>query len=177
MSVGAVAEAQPDAARDSAAPLVERMRAAAAAARAAADEVALPRREAEVQRHDPRDPVSGVCSAIAFLSLDKDAQFAALRTMANCEAVTFPCHPVVLDCALCLTPYARGDALRRAPCEGGCHVFHHQCLRAWVDRGNDSCPLCRGKLTAPKPKKPPSPPPEPAPAPRPPGLRPALTPR
>ncbi|XP_030501986.1 RING-H2 finger protein ATL54-like [Cannabis sativa] len=29
-----------------------------------------------------------------------------------------------------------------------CHVFHKECLDAWVDQGQPSCPLCRSKLLA-----------------------------
>ncbi|EXB78378.1 Uncharacterized RING finger protein [Morus notabilis] len=27
-----------------------------------------------------------------------------------------------------------------------CHVFHRECLDAWIDQGRGTCPLCRSKL-------------------------------
>lgn len=46
-------------------------------------------------------------------------------------------------CAICLTDFADGEELRRAPCHGG-HAFHAKCLRGWLDRSNATCPVCRG---------------------------------
>ena len=27
-----------------------------------------------------------------------------------------------------------------------CHVFHKECIDAWMDQGQATCPLCRSKL-------------------------------
>mmetsp|Transcript_155609 Transcript_155609/g.290422 ORF Transcript_155609/g.290422 Transcript_155609/m.290422 type:complete len:226 (-) Transcript_155609:94-771(-) len=48
------------------------------------------------------------------------------------------------SCAVCLTDFADGEELRRASCAGG-HAFHPKCLRGWLERSNDTCPVCRGK--------------------------------
>lgn len=46
-------------------------------------------------------------------------------------------------CAICLTDFADGEELRRAPCPGG-HAFHPKCLRGWLERSHATCPTCRG---------------------------------
>mmetsp|Transcript_29346 Transcript_29346/g.66120 ORF Transcript_29346/g.66120 Transcript_29346/m.66120 type:complete len:229 (-) Transcript_29346:12-698(-) len=48
------------------------------------------------------------------------------------------------SCAICLCEFAHGEELRRASCPGG-HAFHPKCLRAWIDRSNETCPVCRCK--------------------------------
>ncbi|KAL5538869.1 hypothetical protein UlMin_024231 [Ulmus minor] len=30
-----------------------------------------------------------------------------------------------------------------------CHVFHKECLHAWIDQGHGTCPLCRSNLLLP----------------------------
>jgi len=47
------------------------------------------------------------------------------------------------SCAVCLTDFADGEELRRAPCAGG-HAFHPKCLRGWLERSHATCPVCRG---------------------------------
>jgi len=47
------------------------------------------------------------------------------------------------SCAICLTDFADGEELRRAPCAGG-HAFHPRCLQRWLDRSHATCPVCRG---------------------------------
>mmetsp|Transcript_35704 Transcript_35704/g.83319 ORF Transcript_35704/g.83319 Transcript_35704/m.83319 type:complete len:260 (+) Transcript_35704:73-852(+) len=46
------------------------------------------------------------------------------------------------SCAICLCDFADGEELRRASCPGG-HAFHPKCLRAWIERSNQTCPVCR----------------------------------
>ncbi|CAK8987732.1 E3 ubiquitin-protein ligase RNF13 (C-RZF) (RING finger protein 13) (RING-type E3 ubiquitin transferase RNF13), partial [Durusdinium trenchii] len=48
------------------------------------------------------------------------------------------------SCAICLCDFADGEELRRASCPGG-HAFHPKCLRAWIERSNETCPVCRCK--------------------------------
>eukprot|EP00965_Chrysotila_dentata_P213892 6187902-Pleurochrysis_carterae.AAC.1 len=38
---------------------------------------------------------------------------------------------VVSDCAVCLTPFSRGQLLKRLPCE---HVFCERCTRRWLEQ-------------------------------------------
>jgi len=47
------------------------------------------------------------------------------------------------SCAICLIDFADGEELRRASCAGG-HAFHPKCIRAWLERSNATCPVCRG---------------------------------
>ncbi|GJN13828.1 hypothetical protein PR202_gb00575 [Eleusine coracana subsp. coracana] len=48
------------------------------------------------------------------------------------------------ECAVCLEGYAKGQVLRRMPCE---HEFHESCIFEWL-RVSRVCPLCRFKLPA-----------------------------
>mmetsp|Transcript_23770 Transcript_23770/g.55383 ORF Transcript_23770/g.55383 Transcript_23770/m.55383 type:complete len:262 (+) Transcript_23770:99-884(+) len=55
------------------------------------------------------------------------------------------------SCSICLVDFGDGEELRRTPCSGG-HVFHPKCLRGWLDRSNQSCPVCRGSTDGPRQK-------------------------
>lgn len=48
------------------------------------------------------------------------------------------------SCAICLCDFADGEELCRASCPGG-HAFHPKCLRAWIERSHETCPVCRCK--------------------------------
>ncbi|XP_059627336.1 E3 ubiquitin-protein ligase RHA2B-like [Cornus florida] len=47
-------------------------------------------------------------------------------------------------CVVCLKLMKGGDEVREL-CNC-CHVFHRECLNAWIDEGQVTCPLCRAKL-------------------------------
>lgn len=46
-----------------------------------------------------------------------------------------------LECSICMERVCRACAL---DCS---HVFHRRCIRRWLLRGTDSCPLCRRGLS------------------------------
>uniref|UniRef100_A0A0G4GHE7 RING-type domain-containing protein n=1 Tax=Chromera velia CCMP2878 TaxID=1169474 RepID=A0A0G4GHE7_9ALVE len=47
-------------------------------------------------------------------------------------------------CCICLCDYDYGDACARtASCE---HIWHKECIEAWIRKGNWTCPLCRASL-------------------------------
>ncbi|OMO95114.1 Zinc finger, RING-type [Corchorus capsularis] len=49
-------------------------------------------------------------------------------------------------CIVCLKSVEASDEVREL---GNCnHVFHRDCLDAWIDIGNITCPLCKSKLTS-----------------------------
>ncbi|KAK2656523.1 hypothetical protein Ddye_009575 [Dipteronia dyeriana] len=49
-----------------------------------------------------------------------------------------------LECAVCLSEFGDDDTLRLLPkCD---HVFHHDCIDAWLDF-HVTCPVCRANLT------------------------------
>ncbi|OMO57544.1 Zinc finger, RING-type [Corchorus olitorius] len=51
-------------------------------------------------------------------------------------------HPT---CIVCLNGVEPSDEVREL---GSCnHVFHKDCLDAWIDHGNVTCPLCKSKLS------------------------------
>lgn len=102
-----------------------------------------------------------------LLAQPADERLANLERFARCVTVRFRRRPASQDeldlrrlmpsilagqnedmweydsCAICLTDFADGEELRRAPCVGG-HAFHPKCLRGWLDRSHTTCPVCRG---------------------------------
>mmetsp|Transcript_33322 Transcript_33322/g.80601 ORF Transcript_33322/g.80601 Transcript_33322/m.80601 type:complete len:533 (+) Transcript_33322:101-1699(+) len=49
------------------------------------------------------------------------------------------------ECCICLETYQPGDKICTARRDGCDHVFHQQCIEAWLYR-HDACPLCRVDL-------------------------------
>ncbi|WJZ86353.1 hypothetical protein VitviT2T_005815 [Vitis vinifera] len=47
-------------------------------------------------------------------------------------------------CSVCLDRIKRSHEIRELP--NCCPVFHKDCLDAWVDAGQVTCPLCRSML-------------------------------
>ena len=49
------------------------------------------------------------------------------------------------SCSICLDSYNNGDKVARTPCN---HVFHHNCLKDWVQKNplNCKCPNCNADL-------------------------------
>eukprot|EP00929_Paragymnodinium_shiwhaense_P090192 TRINITY_DN50378_c0_g1_i1.p1 TRINITY_DN50378_c0_g1~~TRINITY_DN50378_c0_g1_i1.p1 ORF type:complete len:263 (-),score=48.48 TRINITY_DN50378_c0_g1_i1:109-837(-) len=110
---------------------------------------------------------SSVLSDVSkLLQLPPDERLQNLDRFARCITVCFRRRPASKDevdlrrlmpsslarspdvweytaCAICLTDFADGEELRRAPCPGG-HAFHAKCLRSWLDRSHATCPVCRG---------------------------------
>ena len=49
-----------------------------------------------------------------------------------------------ISCTICLNDDLSDEITYRTNCS---HIFCKQCIEDWFIRGNDSCPLCRGKVT------------------------------
>lgn len=49
-------------------------------------------------------------------------------------------------CIVCLRMMKGSDQVREL-CNC-CHVFHRECVDAWIDEGHKTCPLCRSKLVS-----------------------------
>jgi hypothetical protein len=47
-----------------------------------------------------------------------------------------------LTCPICLAEI-QGGSLSRTSCG---HIFCHNCIRIWIERGNNTCPTCRGNI-------------------------------
>lgn len=43
-------------------------------------------------------------------------------------------------CSICLVDFVRGDRVGDLHCG---HVFHSECLKCWIQRRHDHCPLCK----------------------------------
>ncbi|XVF53198.1 hypothetical protein PTKIN_Ptkin05aG0081300 [Pterospermum kingtungense] len=52
-------------------------------------------------------------------------------------------HEDVMRCIICLNYVERSHKIRELRC---CHVFHRECLDAWVNKDQLTCPLCRSAL-------------------------------
>ena len=48
------------------------------------------------------------------------------------------------QCAVCLNIIGEKHEVRELG--NCCHVFHKECIDAWMDQGQATCPLCRSKL-------------------------------
>ncbi|KAL1544419.1 putative E3 ubiquitin-protein ligase XERICO [Salvia divinorum] len=50
------------------------------------------------------------------------------------------------DCAVCLSRIEAWHSVREL---GNCeHDFHVECLDSWIDRGGETCPVCRAQLVS-----------------------------
>ncbi|KAG6414831.1 hypothetical protein SASPL_122205 [Salvia splendens] len=50
------------------------------------------------------------------------------------------------DCAVCLRRIEAWHNVREL---GNCeHAFHVECLDSWIDRGGETCPVCRARLVS-----------------------------
>ena len=45
-------------------------------------------------------------------------------------------------CAICIARYHVGDKICWSPNPSCEHVFHHECIRMWLEK-HDDCPMCR----------------------------------
>ena len=43
-------------------------------------------------------------------------------------------------CSICLESFTLTSDIYTTPCG---HVFHYECIRKWLERGNPHCSLCR----------------------------------
>ena len=57
------------------------------------------------------------------------------------------------DCPICMESFEAGENGDKKPVvdlkcgsEENPHVFHQECLAAWIDIGNTNCPLCRASI-------------------------------
>lgn len=46
-------------------------------------------------------------------------------------------------CTICLCNFEVGDMASKLPCG---HIFHCKCIMQWLQKGRNTCPLCRHKL-------------------------------
>ncbi|URE06837.1 E3 ubiquitin-protein ligase [Musa troglodytarum] len=66
-------------------------------------------------------------------------------TMAYVEAKALMEGRGALECAVCISEFADDEALRLLP--GCCHVFHPDCIDAWL-ASHITCPVCRTDIAA-----------------------------
>jgi hypothetical protein len=52
----------------------------------------------------------------------------------------------VLMCAICFSEVEEGSEVKSLPCD---HSFHDYCISSWLNRGNDTCPLCKHVVVLP----------------------------
>jgi hypothetical protein len=65
------------------------------------------------------------------------------RSHSGATVVHRPCKKRSLsECAICM------ENVHRQRCTLDCkHAFHRRCIRQWLLKGSDSCPLCRRNLS------------------------------
>ena len=65
-----------------------------------------------------------------------------LRRLNNSKATYSHCNGEESECRICLESFSDSDEINKTDCQ---HIFHHECLKAWLQRHN-TCPLCRQQL-------------------------------
>jgi len=45
-------------------------------------------------------------------------------------------------CAICMCDFEPGDKVTQLKCNEA-HIFHTECIIGWIERGHNTCPLCR----------------------------------
>lgn len=50
------------------------------------------------------------------------------------------------ECSICLDVFKHKQNVSQLPCNKS-HLFHATCILNWVENGNDTCPLCRCKIS------------------------------
>jgi len=56
-----------------------------------------------------------------------------------------------LECAICLSEFAKGDKVRVLPCH---HIFHLHEVDEWLIQRKKLCPVCKADVTQPAPPPP-----------------------
>ena len=55
-------------------------------------------------------------------------------------------HKYESTCAICLSNFEPNDSICQLECTYK-HIFHRQCLDLWLQKQNESCPICRDPIT------------------------------
>jgi E3 ubiquitin-protein ligase DOA10 len=50
------------------------------------------------------------------------------------------------NCPICMEEYLATDEVTQLKCDSR-HYFHTACLEAWIEGGNNKCPLCRKPIS------------------------------
>ncbi|KAH9480598.1 putative RING finger protein C57A7.09 [Psilocybe cubensis] len=62
-----------------------------------------------------------------------------------------PWFETQVECAICLSEFAKGDKVRVLPCH---HIFHLHEVDEWLIQRKKLCPVCKADVTQPKPESP-----------------------
>jgi hypothetical protein len=90
-----------------------------------------------------------VCIPIMMISTDDglllDNLFSSIQrravSVARSESMLATIHldGQQTECIVCRDEYLEDDVVIKLPCR---HLYHHDCLKAWLER-NNTCPMCR----------------------------------
>ncbi len=61
-----------------------------------------------------------------------------------CSKAIIKCsYEVLTECCVCQCEMLPGENVVKLPCD---HVYHSECVLTWLQRGQNTCPVCRHKL-------------------------------
>ena len=83
----------------------------------------------KLQKNRRRDLSLGIIRGIASV------KFSALMNQGESDE----------ECSICFEAYANEDLVSKLECNSR-HIFHKECLAAWVRTGKNSCPTCRAPI-------------------------------
>ncbi|KAL3071970.1 hypothetical protein niasHS_016053 [Heterodera schachtii] len=103
----------------------------------------IKKRIASINHNDP--PLSQVMDTliVTLMSLKKAMELVLLDAFDQFPSIAVDNES---DCAICLDQIHAGIHVKQLPsCE---HIFHDECIKAWIQGGHNACPMCRQQLLA-----------------------------
>ncbi|XP_062074832.1 brassinosteroid-responsive RING protein 1-like [Humulus lupulus] len=94
--------------------------------------------------HDRPPPSLVAVPAVFFMAESIKKQLPAMPYSSLVEKSSTRSSSCLTSCIVCMNEIECKEEVRvPINCR---HVFHKECLDAWIDQGQPSCPLCRSKL-------------------------------